>query len=733
MLVGALMGLLATTWNTSVSFLFGVANEVLITAVYRYVSPQLSADMAVPAMFFSIHFLIGTFAGALIGPVVGLVLRGKHGRTTGALYAFLLVTPVVFMYTLLWFLHGKFQGGDYTRGIVVVAAVSVIFGILAALIIGVAGQLLSRLAFPRRLVGLVLSGAGMIALISVLVTVLVGVTTGFGRSKSTTAEGMPAKHKVLIVGLDGANWALIRPIMAEGLMPNLQRMVKEGVSGPLRSSLPPIESPTIWTSVATGKRSDKHGIQGFVMRSDKTNKLVPVNNMMRKAAAFWEVVSDHGLEIDVVTWYVSWPAQPVNGTFVSERLVFPTIDHVVAPAAWSEALEHHNDEYSEARDERLRKFTEHPYNPDYQSQNKNSQKYFRDEHLSILDFTHRKDTVAFGIAMDLLYQRQPDVFAVYFEGIDRTSHRFIAHERTRRGSGLAKGLYSELNKSELDMFGDVMKNYHAQIDQWLGQLLKEIDDDTAVMVLSDHGFGLRTPWKLHLNMNPLLEFLGERAYIEEDGEGWVDYSKTRLFDSYQQTKALGRVMVNVEGRQSEGIVPVANADAVIEEAHRLLTDLQTASGEPVFRSVKIGRGAGTSSSDGDIRVELNEKCLADSIVRGDRTFPVSGFVRAEWMPGNHRIDGIFVGYGGPFKKGASISNAGILDIAPTLLKIAGIPPARDMDGRALDRAFRADARKDLVQGVVPSYARTIFDSEASTSSPADSLILEQLRALGYIK
>lgn len=732
MLIGTLMGLAATVWTTPVSFLFSVTNEILVTFVYRYISPQLSAEMAVPSTFFGIHFLIGTFAGAAIGSVAGRLVRRKRWRDTSSLYAFLLVTPVVFMYTLLWFLHGKFQGGGHIRGILAVAGLSIVAGVATTLVTAVAGQLARGLRLPPRLVRRVLRGIGATALIGVVVTLLTGIATGFGRSETATQEGVPTRYKVMVIGLDGASWSVIRPIMNEGLMPNLQRLVREGVSGPLRSSLPPIESPTIWTSVATGKRADKHGVHGFVMRSPETKKLVPVNSLMRKSAAFWEIVSERDMEVDVVAWYVSWPAQQVNGTFVSERLVFPELDHVVLPVAWSDALAHHNDTYIRERAERLKKFTPHPYNPDYRSLNRNSQAFFRDEHLSILDFTHRKDTVAFGIAKDLLYQRQPDVFAVYFEGIDRTSHRFIVHERARLRSGFPRRLYSELDQPELDLFSTVIRSYHAQIDRWIGSLLEEIDDETAVMILSDHGFGLRTPWKVHVNMNPLLEFLGERTWVESDDKGWVDYSKTRLFDSYQLTKALGRVMVNVKGRQPEGIVPIEDVDEVLEEVRERLNNLRTTSGDRVFRSVVVSRNAGTANSDGDIRVALNEDCLADSIVDGERLFPVSRFIRAEWMPGNHRIDGIFVGYGGPFKRGASIHNAGILDIAPTLLKIAGIPPANDMDGRALDRAFRKDVRGKLVQGVVPSYARTAFDGNVDTHSPADSLILEQLRALGYI-
>ncbi|MDH3197509.1 MAG: alkaline phosphatase family protein, partial [Candidatus Krumholzibacteria bacterium] len=423
----------------------------------------------------------------------------------------------------------------------------------------------------------------------------------------------------------------------------------------------------------------------------------------------------------------------VNGVYVSERLLFPGLPRIVSPPAWEVVISAHHDAYLAAHAEELARFTRHAFNPDYESLNENSREFLEDQHLSILDYSHRKDTVAFEVARDLLRRGQPDVFAVYFEGTDRVSHRFLIHELARRHRSAMQRLYPSVDDEDLEEFGEVFRRYHEQVDQWLGELLELVGERTAVMVVSDHGFGIRTPVKIHLEMDPLLEFLGYLQHKESSEGGGVDWNRTRLYDAYRKAKKLGRVAANLGEREKNGIVSSGEMDALLAEARASLESLRTLGGGRVFSSVRILRDAGASDNSGEIAVELDEGCVADTAAFAGRRLPVAAFTRLEWMPGNHRIDGVFVGWGGPFKRGARVHGAGILDVAPTLLEIAGIPPARDMDGRPLDRALERSRRKELERGFVASYEGSSPQRRAVSSTPADSLILRQLRSLGYIK
>jgi predicted AlkP superfamily phosphohydrolase/phosphomutase len=735
LLAGLLMAGLASYWWTPISFLFYVTNEVLFTFSFNHLPHGLAAAFSTPFAFFSLHLAGGILGGLAAGSVLGALFSWLRFDRLGRVswYTTFVLTPATFLYALLWLLHGKLSGPRFVTGVLASIVVAVVVGILGGLLVHLLSAILSRTKRGGSLAKILKYG-GAAGIATVGLAFLIGASRQFGRGPdhSGTNPSQADRYKVMIVGLDGASWTFLRPLMAEGSMPNLARLVEEGTIGPLRTSLPPIESPTVWTSVATGKRPEKHGIRGFVMLPAGEDRLVPVSSDLRRSTAFWEILSQRGRRVDVVCWYVSWPAEPVNGVFVSERLLFPDLDGVVAPAAWKDVLEMHDAEYLKHRAERLARFTSHPYDPDYSRLNHNTRDYLWGEHLSILDYSYRKDSVAFATATDLLKRGQPDVFAVYFEGIDRVSHRFLIHEMARRHPKLISTLYPQLGEEDLRLFGNVFKEYHIQIDRWLGGLLELLEEGTAVIVLSDHGFGLHKMWKVHLQMDPLLEFLG---YLElEPDSHRIEWQRTTLYDAHHKSRRLGRIAVNLAGREDEGVVDASELDEVIDRARSTLESLETRDGRSVFSSVERMSEAGRSESAGELVVRLNEACLEDTLETEGRELPVSAFTRVEWMPGNHRIDGIFIGRGGPFKENAEVHAAGILDVIPTVLKLAGVPYALDMDGRPLDRAMKPSLRDRLVQTAVPTYEKKEGETPlpVTESDQPDSVIVEQLKALGYI-
>src|SRR5262249_53879880 len=137
--------------------------------------------------------------------------------------------------------------------------------------------------------------------------------------KRSTAKQNPSpvtKQRVYIIGIDGASWNLMREPLAQGKLPNLQRLIQTGAHGPLKS-LVPTKSPILWTSMATGKTQIKHGIGDFVAQKD--GKTIPVSGNQRITKAFWNILSDYGLRVGVVNWWVTWPPEKINGFMVSDR------------------------------------------------------------------------------------------------------------------------------------------------------------------------------------------------------------------------------------------------------------------------------------------------------------------------------------------------------------------------------------------------------------------------------
>ena len=123
--------------------------------------------------------------------------------------------------------------------------------------------------------------------------------------------------KVLLIGWDAADWKMITPLIEQGKMPNLKKLIESGTSGNL-STLQPILSPTLWTSIATGKRPYKHGIHGFSEPDPVTGAIRPVTNLSRKTKAIWNILNQQEKNTITVGWWPSNPAEELSrGVMVS--------------------------------------------------------------------------------------------------------------------------------------------------------------------------------------------------------------------------------------------------------------------------------------------------------------------------------------------------------------------------------------------------------------------------------
>ena len=142
----------------------------------------------------------------------------------------------------------------------------------------------------------------------------------FGSCGRPTEEGSGrarAAGKVLLIGLEGADWEILDRLEAKGTIPNLARLRREGASGVLLSEEPML-SPVLWTTIATGRSPGEHGVQGFL--TDQAAGPAPVRSDARKVRAFWDMASEAKRSVGVVGWPASWPAEPVQGFLVVSAL-----------------------------------------------------------------------------------------------------------------------------------------------------------------------------------------------------------------------------------------------------------------------------------------------------------------------------------------------------------------------------------------------------------------------------
>lgn len=274
--------------------------------------------------------------------------------------------------------------------------------------------------------------------------------------------------RVAVVGVDGCDWEKLAPLVEAGRLPNFRRLMDAGVYGPLES-LPPLVSPRIWTSIATGKTPDKHGIRDFVNEAG-----VPVNATMRTASTVWEIVSGFGQPVGVVGWYVTWPVDAVNGFLVSDRL------HSLlrGPVQMFQSLT------GRPTNERLESFGAFTFDPGYKRYPKDELRYQQNRIVDEpLRWGYLRDAIYTRVARALLPIYRPAFAAVYLRGVDFVQHFFWQYSDPEPFGGLPE--------SDIIAYGGVIDSYYVYTDALLGRLMKALGDDVNIILVSDHGFKAR--------------------------------------------------------------------------------------------------------------------------------------------------------------------------------------------------------------------------------------------------
>jgi predicted AlkP superfamily phosphohydrolase/phosphomutase/Flp pilus assembly protein TadD len=408
------------------------------------------------------------------------------------------------------------------------------------------------------------------------------------------------RGRVIVLGVDGMDPQVVDLLMSEGKLPNFARLRQEGAYGRLETSRP-ILSPIIWTTIATGKTPDQHGIGHFVAVNPTTGEDLPVTSRMRKVKALWNILSEAGRRVGVVGWWATWPPEKVNGAVVSDHTCYhflfsggeqgtkeavpithpPELEAEIAPmvrrpsdvtpAEASAFVNVPADEYAR------------PF------EFKDDLSHFRWA-LATAD-SYRK------IGLHLWKTQRPDVLFAYVEATDSTAHLFGHLFR-------AEGLTGELAAQQA-RYGGAVEAMYRYADGIVGDFLAVMDDSTTLVVLSDHGF--------------------ELGALPEDP------SKTR-----------------------------------------------------------------------DMR-RVSERY--------------------------HRIEGILYLFGRGIRPHTRIDGAKIIDVAPTVLALAGLGRAGDMPGRVLSEA--------LDVGPAPTAVASYETGEQVAAAPAadaaaDPAIMERLKSLGYV-
>jgi len=292
------------------------------------------------------------------------------------------------------------------------------------------------------------------------------------------------RKKLLLVGWDSADWKIIHPLLDAGALPGIARLVESGVSGNL-TTLEPQLSPMLWTSIATGKMAYHHGVPGFTEVDPRSGAGEPVSAATRKCRTLWEMLGERGLRSHVVSWFATQGEQHLDGKMVSNMFCHlsgtqkdqdPSEWPAPPPGTyWPPELAETMDDLRVSPheidpDEVIRLFV--PNAPEV-DQTKDKRLWMLAQKLAEAFSTHNAATH--------LMEADPewDFMAVYYRAVDEISHLFMPYHAPRMEG---------IPEADFEMKHEVVNSTYRLHDLFLQRLMQLAGPDTAILLVSDHGF-----------------------------------------------------------------------------------------------------------------------------------------------------------------------------------------------------------------------------------------------------
>ncbi len=563
-----------------------------------------------------------------------------------------------------------------------------------------------------------------------------GHSVKWGKGNTLTAQ-----RQVLVIGLDGATYDIIDPLLDAGELPTLARIIREGARGTLQSTIPPNSAPA-WTSFLTGVNPGKHGILDFREVDLRQYTLYTgrfVNSTTFAGHTILDLIGQHTRGVVSFRVPMTYPVWPVNGILVAG---YPTPDRKKAytyPPELSDALTpialHSHEEIARATpdDERA--------NADYEIE-------VLLKHMGAWLRENRYD------------------FYVAVTGItDGFHHKFWKyHDPTHP-------LHDPRWPDELK---NIIREYYRRLDRMVGDLLNLVDERWLVVVMSDHGGGPR-PHRL-FNTNAWLaqqgwlsvrqggstrtlyqwtrhgvewlrsrlprrnwlydhlpQALRRKAVEVRQGQGLIDWTRTQAYRVPLQFPAEG-IEVNLRGRQPKGIVTPEEYEslrtsiiAALREARDPATGLPVVRG--IWRREEVYRGPYLDHMPDIVFLTADHLACGTDLEDVFTELPLSFLER---LSGDHTMTGIALFWGEGVQAGSRF-DLNIVDLPPTLVWTMGLEVPEDMDGRVLTEAFTADyVRAHPVSFGPPYWQQGLGDEEVLTEEE-EAEIRKALAGLGYVE
>ncbi|PIE81836.1 MAG: hypothetical protein CSA11_02910 [Chloroflexi bacterium] len=557
-------------------------------------------------------------------------------------------------------------------------------------------------------------------------------------------------NKLLVIGLDGAPYPLIKKWSGEGLLPNLAKLIENGCFGVLNSTMP-VHSPTAWSSFLTGMNPGQHGVFDFVRRESDSYRLRVIRANQIPQPSLWRIMSHQQRQVGVINVPMTYPPEPVNG-FLITGLGTPDYTTYTYPPELS-------DELNEQGYRVNKKFF---YDPERV-----------DEWLQDM---HEVTEIHGRTAVDLMKKKPWDFFMVVFRNTDEICHFFWRHMDETHPS---------YRPDEPDKYKHAILHLYQLADKWVGEIVEAAGPHTNVVIMSDHGAGplykdvflnewlWKHDWlkftdessgrrhfnaavrrfgitrqnisdaltRMHLHRIEVLikRMLGDKILVlprDERPEFFnaVDWSKTKIYSFGYY----GQIFINLKGREPKGIIDSDSAYLALrnEVIKKLYELVDPADGQPVVDKVytreDLYHGENLSYAP-DLLVVMREHTYITR--KGYEFADKRGEIFREpytGETGSHRPEGILIAAGPDIPRNKSIVEKKIEDLAPTLLYLLQCDIPKTMDGQLITDIIDSQLLNEQTPCYtdVPTPLRE--DIDTIWDEAAEEEIAERLKKLGYL-
>lgn len=536
-----------------------------------------------------------------------------------------------------------------------------------------------------------------------------------------------AAERMMVIGLDGATFDVLKPMMADGKMPNLKKFIESGTHGILDSTVPPI-TPAAWTTFMTGKGPGRHGIIDFEKYDVSTGKLSFNSSLEIHERTLWQILSDKNKRVGVIGVPMTYPPYPVNGFLVSGFETPGTDVQFTHPP--------------ELKDELLKLCPDYSYRTHWRRKTLGGDELFKTN----LEHITRSFDQGLTLATQFGDRYGWDVLMVMYKLVDN-----LLHKTWRYLDARTAGRWPQRAAWVADCF--------RHLDDVLGQLFEYAAKNKAsVMIMSDHGHGslegkaqpnlLLKQWGYLVIKSSLTQArrraekvinqtLGRTRKRFESNLGIekdivLDWSKTRACVMHAGMN--GFLYISLKGRQPDGIVEPDDYEKLRDELKERFLGVTCPGrdGRPISVFSEVHKPEELYNCRREDQPWMPDLLLVPhpglAVVRKIRGGRPVVWSRLNHMEGTHRQEGIFAAGGVNIRSGQQI-HANIADVTPTLLAAMGLPVPDDMEGRVLDELFETapSVQAEQAGAATEAQSREVFSDEEKKA------LTQRLIDLGYLE